>query len=225
MAEEVVSPSPVASPSVATETETDDEYETEDTAFRRRLRMVSLRPKATTSIANIPQFVEKIKSKLSKSIKDGLAEHAGVKAWIALKVRYAHSEDAEREVEGHLASKADVFYNEFEIEETVNRWREQLENRNLNFVQQRSSLRLARIEVANLHIGRHRILGNRYHPLPKFLSDKTCIVNVQNNDDRCFGYAIASALFPAEDHVDRPSKYAKYFKQLGLHNIHYPVEV
>ena len=58
---------------------------------------------------------------------------------------------------------------------------------------------------------------------PKFLQNKKAIVNVKNEDDRCFGYAIASALYPVENHSDRPSMYSNYFQMEGLNDIEYPV--
>ena len=36
---------------------------------------------------------------------------------------------------------------------------------------------------------------------------KKAVVNVKNKDDHCLRWALRSALFPAWDHVDRPSKY------------------
>ena len=36
---------------------------------------------------------------------------------------------------------------------------------------------------------------------------KKAVVNVKNKDDHCLRWALRSALFPARDHVDRPSKY------------------
>jgi hypothetical protein len=36
------------------------------------------------------------------------------------------------------------------------------------------------------------------------------VLNVKNNDDFCFLYSLAAALFPAKSHKDRPSNYKKY---------------
>ena len=32
--------------------------------------------------------------------------------------------------------------------------------------------------------------GRGWQPLPKFLAKKEAIINIQNNDERCFGYAL-----------------------------------
>lgn len=68
--------------------------------------------------------------------------------------------------------------------------------------------------------------ANSYIPLPKKMSNKKAIVNVQNTDDeKCFLWAILSALYPAKDHIDRVMKYARYENELNMQNIEYPVSI
>ena len=38
------------------------------------------------------------------------------------------------------------------------------------------------------------LLGSSYINLPKLISDKKAVVNVQNNDQKCFMWSILSAL-------------------------------
>ena len=40
-------------------------------------------------------------------------------------------------------------------------------------------------------------------PLPGFLAAKKAIINLKNEDDECFKWAIARALNPVEKHSDR----------------------
>ena len=40
--------------------------------------------------------------------------------------------------------------------------------------------------------------GSSYIPLPKFLAAKKAIVNLKNEDDECFKWAITRALNPVE---------------------------
>jgi len=70
-----------------------------------------------------------------------------------------------------------------------------------------------------------------YKPLPKFLKDKKAIVNVNNKDNRCFGFSILAALY--HDHLpthlqlrkSRPGTYKCLFTQHGLDKLAYPVGV
>ena len=59
-----------------------------------------------------------------------------------------------------------------------------------------------------LDIARYQPLrGSSYIPLPAAVRSKKEVINVKNKDDHCLRWAHQSTLFPACDHVDRPSKY------------------
>ena len=60
-----------------------------------------------------------------------------------------------------------------------------------------------------LDIARYQPLRvGSYIPLPAAVRHKKAVVNVKNKkDDHCLQWALRSALFPACDNVDRPSKY------------------
>ena len=72
------------------------------------------------------------------------------------------------------------------------------------------------------------LLDSVWSPLPKFLQNKKAIDNVQNEDDRFFGYAIASARHPVEKHFVRQKMYSKCFEDEGLDDIEFlvnPVDI
>lgn len=45
--------------------------------------------------------------------------------------------------------------------------------------------------------------GKSYIPLPNKLSNTKAIVNIMNNDNRCFKWAVTRALNPVKDHAYR----------------------
>ena len=61
--------------------------------------------------------------------------------------------------------------------------------------------------------------GAKHIQLPPYIANKKAIINVQNQDTRCFEYAVLSALHPQEKHADRPSKYAAWLGELDFTNI------
>ena len=65
--------------------------------------------------------------------------------------------------------------------------------------------------------------AQRTLPLPKFFHNKKAIVNVQTEDEQCFGYAIASALHPTDKNSNRPKEYLNYFEEERLLDLEYPV--
>ena len=45
--------------------------------------------------------------------------------------------------------------------------------------------------------------GSSYNLLPKFLAAKKAIINLKNEDDECFKWAITRILNPVEKHSER----------------------
>ena len=48
--------------------------------------------------------------------------------------------------------------------------------------------------------------GSSYIPLPRFLGAKKAIINLKNEDDECFKWAITRALNTVEEHSERTDK-------------------
>lgn len=67
--------------------------------------------------------------------------------------------------------------------------------------------------------------GSSYIPLPKALQAKKAIINVKNKDNRCFQYALLSALFPVESNSHRVSNYIKHLNKFNFNNIEFPVSL
>ena len=53
--------------------------------------------------------------------------------------------------------------------------------------------------------------ASHFRELPPFLESKRAIVNVKNRDQKCFAYAILSALHPREANPQRTKKYQDFF--------------
>ena len=51
--------------------------------------------------------------------------------------------------------------------------------------------------------------GSSYIPLPKALMRKKAIINMKNDDDKCFTWCVQRALYPVEDHPYRVDKALK----------------
>ncbi|RWS01404.1 uncharacterized protein B4U79_12594, partial [Dinothrombium tinctorium] len=67
--------------------------------------------------------------------------------------------------------------------------------------------------------------GGSYIDLPLFIKIKKAVVNVKNKDDKCFAYALLSALYPAEDNVERPIKYKDYMDKVDFSCIDFPTPI
>ena len=67
--------------------------------------------------------------------------------------------------------------------------------------------------------------GSSYIKLPDEIEKKKAVVNVKNDDNRCFEWAILSALYPTDVHGERMSNYKKYLNTLDFTGITFPMQV
>ena len=103
---------------------------------------------------------------------------------------------------------------------------DQIENRNINFIREASGLIVKEIKNTVIDIAKINPLrpGSQFKELPNKLARKKAIINVQNKDNRCFGYAILSAIQDISRKPQRPLQYDHLFKKYGLNTIEYPVK-
>src|SRR5688572_16215475 len=93
------------------------------------------------------------------------------------------------------------------------------------YTREGSGWRVKRVVALDIGTARYKpIRGNSYFPTPKYLPPQS-VINVQNNDNRCFEWAVLSAMYPAEQNPHRPSKYRAHLKKLDFTGIKFPVEV
>src|SRR6267154_523370 len=69
--------------------------------------------------------------------------------------------------------------------------------------------------------------GSHYIRAPGILEKKHAIVNVQNKDERCFLYAVASAIHPNKDRLQNPFRtnhYEAIIKTFNIKGLKFPLE-
>ncbi|XP_066905881.1 uncharacterized protein [Halyomorpha halys] len=98
------------------------------------------------------------------------------------------------------------------------------------FQRKQSGWALYSINNLELCVNQHNpFYGSSYIDLPKKIKDRKAIINVKNNDEKCFLYAIKSALYPAERDGERVSKYINVGLELDeifkKEKIEFPVEL
>ena len=72
------------------------------------------------------------------------------------------------------------------------------------FQKEGSGLRFASVEYLDIHVDPLRPMGgNSYFPLPYKLAVKKAIINVKNDDNECFKWAVASAIYRIKVHPER----------------------
>jgi len=67
--------------------------------------------------------------------------------------------------------------------------------------------------------------GSTYIPTPPSIAKKQAVINIQNNDNRCFEWSVLSCLYPAKSHPLSVYSYSKYRNELNFDGIDFPVQV
>lgn len=69
------------------------------------------------------------------------------------------------------------------------------------------------------------ITGASYIELPEWIKNKKAVINVKNNDQECFKWAILSAKYKQNKDPQRVSKYKNYKNELNFKGITFPVTI
>ena len=69
------------------------------------------------------------------------------------------------------------------------------------------------------------IEGSSYIESPKKIRNTHSVVNIKNEDDKCFLYSVLAALHPVEKNTDRVSNYEAYIEELKTDGIKFPVKI
>ena len=125
-----------------------------------------------------------------------------------------------------MGSEAHVIHNENQILNRIITIFQQIERKNDHLVRTKTGLIIDQIFWASIFFSKFAPLsGETYHPLPNFLKNKKAIINIQNTDQRCFGYAVLAHLHPVKSNAQFPIFYNKFFTEHHLDQIQYPVEI
>jgi len=97
-----------------------------------------------------------------------------------------------------------------------------------NFSRRGSGYILSQITRLTMRSVKYRPLGvggSSYVPTPAWLRKKRCVINVQNppGDERCFLWAVLSALYPADQNADRLSKYLPHQHRVNVDGLQFPL--
>ena len=70
--------------------------------------------------------------------------------------------------------------------------------------------------------------GESYHPLSKWIQNTKCVVNVQNEGNRCFEDAVMAALYTPKTNRSRPGSYKEFYKREdapSFKTLNFPIKI
>ena len=110
----------------------------------------------------------------------------------------------------------DIYQN---IEENFLAWIDEFQERGSSFV-------FEEITNCNIRLSRTNFLRASSY-FPHDLGRRTCILNIQNNDQKCFMWSTLAKIYPPQqsNHTTRVCNYTPYEDRLNMNNIEYPVKI
>ncbi|XP_031355178.1 uncharacterized protein LOC116179519 [Photinus pyralis] len=101
-----------------------------------------------------------------------------------------------------------------------------LMERLMQFEEQDSGWGLSKIISLTVNVNSVTLMhASSFIELPKEIQVKKAVINVKNNDEACFGWALSSALFPATLNTNRISSYPYYAQILNFDGISFPMSL
>ena len=172
--------------------------------------LFKISPKEGSTVnASWPIWLPAVLAEVDHQIRKRLKARGPQKVWIELQVFYrghkAHhtgkTPQSDEIKEEQNTKQVFITPNGFtvlkagDINKKLLEQRVSFDTRNENLVQ-RSDLTIDKLVDASIHMSDYIPLkpGRSFKELPKFLFSKRAIVNVVNNDNRCFGYSVLSGI-------------------------------
>ena len=165
-----------------------------------------------------------------KLIKDYIEEKAeekcGIKCMLTIQVNFNKITQEEREMSTSPHFTSDVFVvSTSDAGEQLTNSFQQLRNRIEYFQREGSGWQLNKVIKLEIKIADYTpIYGSSYIELPIELRNKKAILNIKNEDEYCFKWAVLAHLHPIghKDNPNRVSKYKDYESTLDWSGILFP---
>ncbi|RVE46550.1 hypothetical protein evm_008785 [Chilo suppressalis] len=198
-----------------------------DTAFGSRILSYRiLSPQEDASILETPDlFFDSVKVTISKLIDDCLKELTFIKVNFIVYADFVQETKALENSFDFQTSKYTISIGD-NLDPYLVYLRETILTKISEFEKKDSGWSFKKIKFLEMNVNKFNPLrGSSYIDLPLDIKTKKAIINVKNNDHECLKWALLSALYPVESHVDRTSSYIRNQNKLNFKNIRFPVKL
>ena len=169
--------------------------------------------------------LDKYKGKCRASVAHYLKKQKGLKFHIILKVKLQKLDGAD-EAEVHFCGKNKRLTDLSEYDELYEESREKIWKSFEEWIKEGSGWVIQSIEEVVLKLCKYQpYLGSSYIQSPDWVRNTLSVVNVQNEDNLCFLWHIAAALYPVAVHHERPSNYKEHLDKFDVTGISWPMEI
>ena len=183
----------------------------------------SVRLQADNQI-DVFNFVTEHMEDLKLFVRNKIAELGPLKIQLSVFVQMLKPTDNTK-VGCHANTKSKVLTTELsddEIFEMV----DQMNNSIQMFSSGGSGFVVQKIDHLDININKFKpIRGSSYIATPAALVGNNFLLNIRNNDNKCFAYSVLAAMFPQKNNRERQNKYKPNLHKLNFDNIEFPMSL
>ncbi|XP_054256909.1 uncharacterized protein LOC128981938 [Macrosteles quadrilineatus] len=178
------------------------------TAFRGRMKTFEINNVKVNGYKSVETFIEDSKKLIIEKVRD---EGTSLKIQLILKAKFAKGITEKVESDFEFKTKNIIIYEDSNLSDLLNEAKQKLLTEMESFNHKGSNWNMKTIECLLLHINRLKPLkGSSYIALPEKIRLKRAVVNIKNNDQRCFMWCCLAALHPSKVHPERIESYTAY---------------
>ena len=195
------------------------------TAFECRVasyRIINENPEILNSL----EFLLKIKEELVELIDRHLVVQNAVKITLEVFGDFERVDGENAELKSFLAPSHPLFYGD-DIGEVLTKMFEVINDAAENFEHHKSGWSVSKFNYAEININQYEPLrGSEFIELPKDIRAKRAVINVKNNDNFCFAYAVLAGLGEYSSRPDIPASFGTNWREkYNLDKLTYPVQL
>jgi hypothetical protein len=198
--------------------------QTQFSGMDNRLLVIRITP--STSTSDFRTLSSDLAQSLLNSITSSINTTTNHKVHFRVKVQFFKATEPEHMIEHCFVSYADMINHSTNVQEII---RVGLENINKHieaFINMGSGWVANKVMFIDVYILKYQqFTATSYMKLPSPIALSRAVINIKNNDTKCFTWSVLAALHPVHylNNANRVSKYAKYEHELNMTGISYPV--
>jgi hypothetical protein len=170
------------------------------------------------------------------SVNDDIAVHlhdrlrmSPLKFYLSVVTRMEReTDDGTASIITRFASDPLVLLDISDLDEVLDEARVLVDERIAEFIKLGSGWTLVKVDKVLVHTAVYNPIGGSGHiPTPPKIANTHSVLNIQNNDNKCFLWNVLAAVHTRDykQHAERVSNYERYERELNVDGIHFPVEI
>ena len=169
-------------------------------------------------------FVTEHMQELKMFVRNKVVEMGPLKIQISISVQMVKPTDGKK-VSCHASTKCKVFTTNI-TDDAVFHFVHQTNNSIQIFSTGGSGFIVQKIDHLDININKFKpIRGSIYIATPSDLVGNNFLLNIRNNDNKCFAYSVFAATFPEKEQKQRQNKYKSNLHTLKFDNIEFPMSL